>query len=87
MAFRPRQYGETCGDIYLHVGLLSVHQLLDDLAQPLGDGHVARAGPLQAVLHRVGVPLAVHHHPTALWEGVVERAHRLHVLGETELAN
>lgn len=71
-------------EAYLYIGLLCVNQLLDDLAQSLGDGHVPGAGPLGlgAGLCGVGVPLAIHHCPTTLWEGLVQRALNLHILRE-----
>lgn len=74
--------------VYLDVGFLCVHQFLYDLTEPLGDGHVSGAGGLLGLgtrgLHGVWVPLALHHHcpryPTALWEGLVQRARRLNIL-------
>lgn len=75
--------------MYLDVGLLCVYQFLYDLTEPLRDRHVSGAGGLLDLwpegLHGIGVSLAFYHHrPTALWEGLVQRAHRLHILKETE---
>lgn len=66
--------------IYLHVGLLGVHELLDDFAQSLCDGHVAWASPCSAALSGVWVPVALRGEAFILGEGLVQRARSLHIL-------
>lgn len=78
----------------LHVGLLCVHQLLDDFAQPLSGAHVPVTRPEQGGLS-AGDPLPacrtflcpVHQTPGGktrpLLEGLVQGAHGVHTL-ETE---
>lgn len=78
----------------LHVGLLCVHQLLDDFAQPLRGAHVPVTRPEQGGLSG-GDPCLparsflcpVHQTPGGracpLLEGLVQGAHRVHTL-ETE---
>lgn len=76
---------------HLDVGLLRVHQLLDDLAQPLRGTHMLVTGPVRGGLSSGDPSLpgwrllgVVHQAPGArarpLLEGLVEGAHCVHAL-------
>lgn len=67
-------------DLYLDIRFLCVHQLLNNHAQALSDGHVTGRGSGKGIFSGVRVPVALWHENGSFRERLVEITHRLWVL-------